>query len=92
MARYKTLDISFPNRIVAEMEANGAAERESVRRNLTFTFIERMSARVMAFLFATGCVVAAVYLAVIGEPWVAGVLASTTIGAVTAAMLKGKVP
>ena len=48
---------------------------------------ERRLSRILAFAFASVCVAGALFCAYIGEPWVAGTMATTTIGLVVTALV-----
>ena len=77
---------------MAMAEADASNVRLTQRRSQVFLFIERIVARVSSVLFASGALGLAGYLALQGHERVAGIIASTTIGAVLAALIYGRGP
>lgn len=89
---YGQVDASFPNRIMVMAEQNAQTERKTAERAQTFALIERLVARAFGLIFAGGAIGVSAYLALSGHDAVAGVIAGTTVIAVTAALIRGKSP
>lgn len=89
---YGQIDRSFPDRIVKMAEENARTERKTAERAQTFVLAERLVARIFGLLFALGAIGISAYLALHGHDAVAGVIAGTTVVAVTAALVAGKSP
>jgi uncharacterized membrane protein len=79
-------------RVMAMAELDAAHVRLMQSRAMNFEFIERITARILSAVFAMGGLGGAVYLAMNGHDWVAGVIASTTIGAVVTALMFARGP
>ena len=73
-------------------EADAAHVRLTQKRAQTFLFSERLVARVLSALFASGALALAGYLALEGHDTVAGVIAGTTIVGVVTALIFGRGP
>ncbi|MBE9604262.1 DUF2335 domain-containing protein [Acetobacteraceae bacterium H6797] len=78
------------NRIIlmAENAANHASGEQ--KRTNGFIFVERMTARITAFIFAISALFLAGYLAINNHDTVAGIVAGTTIVGVVVALVTGK--
>lgn len=66
--------------------------RSETRRVNTLRFVKEMSALTVAAIVVLGGIGAALFCAYIGQGWVAGVFATTTIGVLAWAFLHGKAP
>ena len=80
------------DRIIAMAEQDAANVRLTARRKQVFEFAERLAARIMAVFFSIGALIISYYLAMSGHDWVAGTIATTTIGGVVAAIITGRGP
>ncbi len=73
-------------------EENATTGRLTAERAQTFQLIERMAARVMGLLFASGALALSAWLATTGYETLASVIAGTTVLGITAALITGKSP
>lgn len=70
------------SRIFAEWESETSHRRIIEKRALTAQIWENILSRVFAFVFAGGALCGAIYLGTQGHDWLAGVIATSTIGLV----------
>ncbi|MBI1386662.1 MAG: DUF2335 domain-containing protein [Rhizobiales bacterium] len=85
-AAYGEVLPSAPERILAMAEGNQVHRHKLEDRAMTFQAIERIGSRLIAGLFASGCIFAAVYVAPKSES-LAVTIAATTIGGVVWAFI-----
>jgi uncharacterized membrane protein len=78
------------NWIIQETEKEGAYRRHMTRRVNNYVFLERILGMVLAFIVGVAGIVGGGYIALNGQPTVGGTIATTTIGALAVAFLRGK--
>lgn len=81
--------------VIEQTQAEAEYRRSEAHRVNTFVFVERVTGQIFALLIGLGGIAAGSYVAINGQPWAGGTIASLAITGLAAVFLtgsKGKKP
>lgn len=76
--------------VIRQTEIEAEHRRRETRRINTYVFVERLAGQVFAFLIGLAGVMGGAYVAVMGQPWTGGIIASTALGGLAVVFLTGR--
>ena len=86
--RFKPDAVDF---VIDQTRAEAEHRRSEVWRINTFTFIERLFGQICALVIGMAGIGGGAYIALLGQPWAGGIIASTAITGLAIVFLTGRV-